>query len=308
MTRPRVTLRPTAFFPVMVLLLLALSRPERGDAQPPLSTPPVYFEVLEKRLAPASSAGDVDLEKFCPISTDIIAMRVLQSYGSVFVARDTIKLPETCVARGDGEIRKFQQKIEKTSLEVHGIQLEFQTPAATALQSSMDEAAMLGLQITPLDGAIAGGRSYGDTLMLWNSRVFPALEFWIRRGRLSPDSRDEIGRLDLHKKIEKILDWESQGIYFSTDRSRSILTSTAPPGTSQHLYLVAFDVTEFWNPQVRSILNRNGWFQTVIDDPAHFTYLGFSEADLPSRGLIAVAKGGYQYWAPDLQPRPVPTN
>jgi len=30
------------------------------------------------------------------------------------------------------------------------------------------------------------------------------------------------------------------------------------------------DVTEFWNPELRTILNRNGWFQTVVDDPAHF--------------------------------------
>ncbi|MEO8572875.1 MAG: hypothetical protein ABI481_02810 [Pyrinomonadaceae bacterium] len=287
-----------------VLLLFVLFRNSSADAQPALSPAPVYFEqVLEKRLSSAANPGDVTFEKFCPVSTDIIAMRIMQSYGSMFVASDAIKLPDTCVSKGDGEIRKFQQKLEKKSLEINGIQMDFQAAATTALQSSINEAAAVGLSITPLDGAIAGGRSYGDTLMLWNSRVFPALEFWIRRGRLSPDARDEIGRLDLKKKIEQIIEWESQGIYFSTDRTRSILTSTAPPGTSQHLYLTAFDVTEFWNAETRSILNRNGWFQTVVDDPAHFTYLGYSEADLPARGLIAVAKGGHQYWVPNLQPR-----
>ena len=289
---------------VLVILLVVVCGWTRADSQAPIS--PVFFEqVLEKRL---STGGEFSLEKFCPVSTDVIAMRVLQSYGSMFVAGDGINLPDTCVSMGDGEIRKFQQKLEKKTVEVNGIQMEFQAAAAAALQSSIDEAAALGMSITPLDGAIAGGRSYGDTLMLWNSRVFPALEFWIRRGRLSPDAREEIGRLDLRKKIEKIIEWESQGIYFSTDRTRSILTSTAPPGTSQHLYLVAFDVSEFWNPQVRAILNQKGWYQTVIDDPAHFTFLAVAETDLPSRGLIAVAKGGHLYWIPNMQPRSTPTN
>ena len=291
---------------VLLVLIFLVSAQVGAHPQPPASQTPVFFEqVLEKRL---STGGEFDLEKFCPVSTDIIAMRVLRSYGSMFVASDAIKLPDTCVSNGDGETRKFQQKVEKKTVEINGVQMQFQAAAGAALQSSIDQAAALGMSITPLDGAIAGSRTYGDTLMLWNSRVFPALEFWIRRGRLSPDARDEIGRLDLRKKIEKILEWESHGIYFSTDRTRTILTSTAPPGTSQHLYLVAFDVTEFWNAQVRTVLNRNGWYQTVIDDPAHFTYLGFAEADLPSRGLIAVAKGGHRYWTPNMQPHPVSTN
>jgi hypothetical protein len=128
--------------------------------------------------------------------------------------------------------------------------------------------------------------------MIWNSRVFPAMDFWIRRGRLPETARDEIARLELPKKLEKILEWESQGIYFSTDRTRSVLTSTAPPGTSQHLALIALDVVEFRNPTVRGVLNKNGWFQTIVDDPAHFTYLGFSETELPSRGLLASLKAG----------------
>jgi hypothetical protein len=277
-----------------------------ASSQPSASQTPVFFEqALEKRL---SIGGEFSLEKFCPVSTDIVAMRVLQSYGSMFAAADGVKLPETCVSKGDGEVRKFQQKLDKKTVEINGVQMEFQAAAADALQTSIDAATASGMSITPLDGAIAGGRTYGDTLMLWNSRVFPALEFWIRRGRLSPDARDEIGRLDLRQKIEKILEWESQGIYFSTDRTRSILTSTAPPGTSQHLYLLAFDVTEFWNPQVRAILNQNGWYQTVVDDPAHFTYLGCPEADLPSRGLKAIAKAGHIYWAPNSQTRPLPRN
>ncbi|HUR99452.1 MAG TPA: hypothetical protein VMZ26_15410 [Pyrinomonadaceae bacterium] len=298
-------LRRCVSFRFGILLLFVLSGFIYTAAQSPAPSPALYFEdVLEKRL----SANDLALEKFCPVSTDIIATRVLQSYGSIFVASDAVKLPGSCVAKGESEVRKFQKNLDKKVLEINGFQIELQAAAAAALEISVGEAVAEGYSITPLDGEIAGARSYGDTLMLWNSRVFPALEFWVRRGRLSPDARDEIGRLDLKKKIEKIIEWEAEGIYFGSDRARSILTSTAPPGTSQHLYLAAFDVTEFWNAQVRSILNRNGWFQTVIDDPPHFTYLGFPETELPSRGLVAVAKGGHRYWVPNLQPRPVPTN
>jgi hypothetical protein len=302
MTRPSLKDGKYIFLPALVLVTAisaAFSQPSK----------PVYFEqVVEQRLSAGTAAGEFNFEKFCPVSTDVVAMRVLQSYGALFVAADSIKLPESCVYKGESEVSKFQQRLERRALEVNGIRVDLQAAAINALSSSISEAATEGLGITPLDGGIAGGRSYGDTLMLWNSRVFPAMEFWIRRGRLPESARDEIGRLDLQRKIEKVLEWESNGLFFSSDRSRSILTSTAPPGTSQHLYLAAFDVTEYWNSEVRAILNRNGWYQTVIDDPPHFTYLGFPESDLPSRGLIAVAKGGHQYWVPNLQPRPVSTN
>ncbi|MEO6333539.1 MAG: hypothetical protein ABIO91_01015 [Pyrinomonadaceae bacterium] len=290
--------------PIIILLLLSCF--ETAAAQLPT---PIYFEqVLEKRLASESPGGNATSEKFCPVSNDLVAARILESYGAVFVASDLVRLPPRCIHRSEAEVARFQAKFAKKALEMNGVRIELQTAAATALESAVRDIGAEDLTITPLDGSIAAGRSYGDTLMLWNSRVFPAMEFWIRRGRLSPSAPDEIGRLDLQKKVEKVIEWESQGIYFSSDRTRSILTSTAPPGTSQHLYLVAFDVSEFWNPEIRSILNRNGWFQTVIDDPAHFTYLGFSEAELPARGLTAVAKGGHQYWVPHLRPRANSTN
>lgn len=263
----------------------------------------VYFDqYLEKR----NSAGDSAwvFEKFCPVSTSVIARRVLESYGSMFVAKDSVNVPATCVHKGEGQVLEFQKKTSRTPIDIRGVRIDLQSAAAQALQQSLDEAASAGLTISPLDGPIAGGRSYGDTLMLWNSRVFPSLSYWTRQGKLTSIDIEDLAKIDLEKKVEKILEWESRGIYFSTDRSRSILTSTAPPGTSQHLALIAFDVVEFWNPTVRSALNKNGWFQTIVDDPAHFTYLGFPETELPSRGLLAVFKGGQLYWIPNMLPRP----
>jgi hypothetical protein len=280
-----------------------------SSAVPCLAQPlrPVYFdEILERRLSSNSKGAEWNLERFCPVSSSIVSLRVLQNYGAVFVANDSVKLPTTCIYKGERDVLQFQKSVERMPLDIGGVRIDLQAGAARALESAISEAAAIGITITPYDGAIAGGRSYGDSLMLWNSRVFPAMDFWIRRGRLSEADRDAIARLDLPDKVAKVLEWESRGIFFSTDRTRSILTSTAPPGASQHLALLAFDVTEYWNLKVRAILNKNGWFQTVVDDPVHFTFLGFPESELPGRGLTAVSKGGRQYWIPNLPPTTVP--
>jgi hypothetical protein len=294
-----------AIVQIIILAPIVFLSLSAGFSQPLKS--PYFDQVLEKRLASGADRAGWDMEKFCPVSSSIVALRVLQSYGAIFVASDAVKLPSTCVYKGEGEVLRFQKSVERKPLEIGGVRVDLQVGAASALEASLSEAAAKGLRITPFDGAIAGARSYGDSLMLWNSRVFPAMEFWIRRGRLSANDRDEIARLDLEKKVAKVLEWESRGIFFSTDRTRSIFTSTAPPGASQHLTLLAFDVTEYWNSEVRAILNRNGWFQTVVDDPVHFTYLGYPESELPARGLIAISKGGRQYWIPNLPPTTGPS-
>ena len=282
----------------VVVLLLVFACAKAASSQP---LRPGYFEeIVERRFSTGEAKVNWSLEKFCPVSTSAVAARVLEAYGAMWVANDFILLPQSCIQTGESDVVRYQKTLKTKRFDVGGVSIELQAASADALQRAVDEAATSGFGITPLDGAIAGGRSYGDTLMLWNSRVFPAMEFWMTRGRLPVDARDQIARLDQQKKVEKVLEWESQGIFFSTDRSRSIFTSTAPPGTSQHLALIAFDVTEFWNARVRAIMNRNGWFQTVIDDPAHFTYLGFAEAELPARGLIAVSKGRHQYWVPNM--------
>jgi len=267
-----------------------------SSAQP--LNPTTFDKFLEKRFAVSNASWNP--ETFCPVSTSMVARRVLEAYGSMFAAHEQVVLPRTCVQRGEAEVRNYQKSLEIKPLDFGDKKITLQRAAADSLNAALTEATEKGLKLSPLDGSIAGGRTYGDTLMLWNSRFFPALDFWIDRGRLTQADRDEIARLELQKKVEKILEWETQGIYFSTDRSRSILTSTAPPGTSQHLALVAFDLVEYSNPETRAIMNRNGWFQTVIDDPAHFTYLGVAETDLPGRGLRAIYKGTQLYWIPNL--------
>ncbi|HSU25723.1 MAG TPA: hypothetical protein VLI65_07065, partial [Pyrinomonadaceae bacterium] len=92
----------------------------------------------------------------------------------------------------------------------------------------------------------------------------------------------------------------------STNMSRSIFSSVAPPGTSQHLFLLAFDVAEYRDPNVVSILNRNGWYQTVLNDEPHFTFVGVAASELPRRGLKLVYQNGTAYWIPNLPPSSPP--
>ena len=74
-----------------------------------------------------------------------------------------------------------------------------------------------------------------------------------------------------------------------------ILGLVAPPGTSQHLWGLAIDLQVSTSAQ-RQVLNENGWFQTVVSDLPHWTYLGWSEDDLPKFGLQQKIVQGIKYW------------
>jgi LAS superfamily LD-carboxypeptidase LdcB len=74
-----------------------------------------------------------------------------------------------------------------------------------------------------------------------------------------------------------------------------ILSLVAPPGTSQHLWGLAIDL-QVSTPAQGQALNENGWFQTVANDIPHWTYLGWSEDDLPKFGLQQKIVQGIKYW------------
>jgi hypothetical protein len=93
---------------------------------------------------------------------------------------------------------------------------------------------------------------------------------------------------------------EEQGIYFAKDLSKTILYSVAPPGTSQHLSMLAFDVAEFNESNVREILEEQFWYQTVPSDLPHFTFLGVPVEELPGLSLKAVTHSERIFWVPDL--------
>ena len=52
------------------------------------------------------------------------------------------------------------------------------------------------------------------------------------------------------------------------------------------------------------VLARHGWFQTVLSDLPHFTYLGLDEHELSARGLRRVEAAGQTFWVPDMNREP----
>jgi len=175
-----------------------------------------------------------------------------------------------------------------------------QPAAMAALVKASDVALSAGLYISPRDGAEAARRNYTDTVRLWNSRFLPALGHWTRAERLSEAEANRLRSLPIHEQVPAVLELEKQGIFFSKDLSKSVLYSIAAPGTSQHIAMLAFDAYEFLEPRVREILAQHGWFQTVLSDLPHFTFLGLAEAELPERGLKRVEADGQIFWIPDV--------
>lgn len=233
------------------------------------------------------------------LGDDIAQFRLFTEYGAVFVARGGAIAPNKVVFKDDAEVSHFQSSlsIAKHSIGVHS--LELQAAAMDRLLSAVDEAATEGLSITPR-GADSARRNYNDTIELWKSRVEPALDHWVGKGRMSQEEADAIRSLSPYEQVPAVLALEENGIYFAKDLSKSIIYSVAPPGASQHLSLLAFDVAEFDNSEVRKILATNFWYQTVVSDLPHFTYLGVDENELPGLGLKKVLNGEREFWVPDI--------
>jgi hypothetical protein len=240
----------------------------------------------------------MNLECFCPAG-DALARRVLEEYGAMFVA-EGVRLPPVCVFETEEEVEGFQREAGWLAAELGGAVVELQPAALEALLKAREEARSLGLSVSPRGGAEAARRNFEDSLRLWRSRCDPALEHWCAHGRLDEADAERVRRLPLREQVAAVLELERAGLFFSKDLSKSILRSVAAPGASQHLAMLAFDATEFQDARVRDILARRGWFQTVLSDLPHFTYLGLEERDLPSRGLRRVEEFDQTFWVPDL--------
>ncbi|MEK6281990.1 MAG: hypothetical protein AABN95_16670 [Acidobacteriota bacterium] len=267
------------------------NRTTDNDAKPPAS----FYEVLRKALKKRKTV----VERICPPS-DVVARRVLEDYGAMFLADKKVKTPPTCIFISESQVEQFQDDADYITETMAGADIELQPEAMKALLKARDEAREEGLDITPRDGAEAARRSYQDSLELWNTRFLPALDYWLAQGRLSEEQVERLKNLPLHTQIAHVLELEKKGIYFSKDLTKSILYSIAAPGTSQHIAMLAFDVNEFADPRVREILGKHGWFQTVLSDLPHFTFLGLKEKDLPKNGLRNVEADGQIFWIPNV--------
>lgn len=239
------------------------------------------------------------IDNICPPG-DRVARRILEEYGAVYIATKKVLPPTLCVFTNESQVTRFQDDAGVASELIGFDEIELQPEALKALKKAREEAQKEGLDITPRDGAEAARRNYDDSVRLWNSRFQPAVDYWLGQGRLTAEQVDHLRSLSLADQIAEVLELEKSGIYFSKDLSKSILYSIAAPGTSQHIAMLAFDVNEFENLRVREIMSKHGWFQTVISDLPHFTYLGLKEKDLPKNGLRCVQMNGQAFWIPNV--------
>ena len=262
--------------------------------EPNLSSP--YYQALSAALA-QRGAGVPDV---CP-DHDAVARRVLHDYGAMFVGAQNILPPPVCVFTSEDQVSQFQKAAGRAPGTIGDAVIELQPAAMRALLRARATALAEGLDITPRDGAEAARRDYADTVRLWNSRFLPALDHWKQAGRLSEPQVDRLRALPINEQVREVLELEKDGIFFSKDLSKSVLYSIAAPGTSQHIAMLAFDANEFLDARVREILAAEGWFQTVLSDLPHFTFLGLAEAELPERGLKSVEVNGQKFWIPDVE-------
>ena len=228
-----------------------------------------------------------------------VEMLLLREYGSVFIARGGVTPPPKMVFADQAEVIEFQTSVETGSAVIGGVELELQATAMEELLAAKMEAESQKLTISAR-GQDSARRDYDDTVALWASRVEPALDHWVKEGRLQLSAAERIRSMTPFQQVPDVLRLESEGIWFAKDLSKSIIYSVAPPGTSQHLSMLAFDVKEFADAKVREILARHGWFQTVVSDLPHFTYLGVAENELDGLGLKRVESGDQVFWVPDI--------
>lgn len=231
--------------------------------------------------------------------TDDVGKRLFKDYGALFVARGGASPPKTVIFKDEAEVSAYQNGLQKSKETIGGFLVELQSAALQGLKNAISEAKQNGVSITP-NAADSARRTYADTVKLWASRVNPGLAHWVGKKKLSQADANKIKALSPFEQVPEIFKLEAQGIYFATQFDKSIIYSVAPPGTSQHLSMLALDVKQHGDAKVRSILAKHGWYQTVVSDLPHFTFLGVSESELSNLGLKKVSDGGRVFWLPNI--------
>ena len=230
---------------------------------------------------------------------DAVTARILKDYGAMFVARGGVEFPAAIVFADAEECAAWQRTIPAKEEIFGGVKLALQPAAMDALLAARDELRARRLDISAR-GTWGGRRDYADTRKIWLTRLAPGLRFWTRRGKLSAGEAARIGSLAPTAQIGEVLRLEAKRLFFSKDFAKSVLYSATPPGASQHISMLAVDIVENENANVRQILAKHGWFQTVMSDAPHFTYLGAGEDELPALGLKKIRQNGRVFWIPDL--------
>lgn len=292
----------STFLGCVVASVVCLAAAQSSPAQTSRS----FVEFLSAGQAAAvsgTSGGTVSptrLEQLCPIADRIVANRIIFQFGAMFSASDSVGRPTSCYYPDAASVKAFQGTLRVLSAPVDGVAVSLQEPAMRSLVDAVAECERQGIKVRPFDGAIAAARTYEDTARLWNSRFLRALDHWMLSGKIPEADAVAARNEPTVSQLKRVVEWENQGLWFGTSLSGSIFSSVAAPGTSQHLFLLAFDVAPPVSPRLVPIFNAKGWYRTVTGDPTHFTYLGTPETELPSRGLQKIRFRGVDYWVPAL--------
>lgn len=231
-----------------------------------------------------------------------VEKRLFAEYGAIFAT--TATPPPVIIFSDATEVEEFQSSLPLGQGVFGEHQVRLQSVALGALVAAAAEMAERGRSITAR-ASDAGGRSYADTVRLWVRNVTRGLEHWQGLDRISPELAQSIREMSPVDQVSAILNLEdTEQLFFGTFFDKSILYSVAAPGASQHLAMLAFDVTEYEDPETDLVLSRYGWYRTVPNDLPHFTYLGQEQESLPSIGLQRVERINgervYGFWTPDI--------
>lgn len=274
-------------------------------------------------LTNALSRRGIKITDFCN-SSDASEKRLLQEYGSVFLASDQLKitgftpigfgimfptfsiskveLPPKCLL-DDAGVTAFQSKVKSKTATIGGTSITLQEVAMDDLLLAEAEIKKASLTLTPRGGSTAGSRTFADTKAFWDKKVQAGFDHW--KGKKMgvvkfDDEAKGLLTLPIKDQVKKVLELETKGFFFSLKFDKTILQSVAAPGASQHLWLLALDIKEHADNRVSKILAQFGWFQTIQSDLPHFTYLGIAESQLGSMGLKKVTNSSQEFWVPDI--------
>src|SRR5262245_22070690 len=142
------------------------------------------------------------LQEIAKSASSTVEKRLFAEYGAMFVTAATP--PPTIVFTGSGQVEAFQTSlmVSRGTFGVH--EIELQAVALEALTAAATAMAARGGSITAR-AADAGGRSYEDTVSLWNRNVTRGLEHWQEDGRISPEFAETIRELTPAEQIAAIL-------------------------------------------------------------------------------------------------------
>ncbi len=218
-----------------------------------------------------------------PIACDpskAVEKAILEEYGAVYISK-MATFSDTCRFKDEAAVTKFTGQFKVATNKFSFGDFYLQSTAKISLENVFSK---LGGYINVARNCNDPGNCTSGINNDWSLRTYKQTE----------DNWNNNLPSDLQGKTEEWI----------VVNKRYYMRSYAIPGASQHNLGLAIDVNnkgaKICNDNCEKVLNDNGWFRTVITDAYHFTYLGYKETELPSKGLKKVINNNKAYWIPDM--------